>query len=420
MISKDTLRQIAYRQKSLFTAELETVCRELLTRILPWMEDSRIVVLTGIRRCGKSTLLKQLARKQKNWCYFNFEDERLLDFRVQDFELLREVLLEVYGSDECCFFDEIQNVEKFEIFLRRIQDEGKKVVITGSNASLLSRELGTRLTGRYMAFELYPFSFREFLDFKKIKTEPDELFFTEKRVELIEALATYATKGGFPEYLKNEDTEYIQILYENIIYRDIIARYSLKRERLLKELVGLLARQISSRFTYNALKKNLGLSNSITVKEYIGYLSNSYLFFETPKFSFSLKQQLSAPKKIYLIDPVILEVCGSVFSPNKGRILENIIFNELQRRGKEVAYFAGKNECDFVIREKNKVNQLIQVCYSLDDETRDRELAGLEEAMDFCHAASMIIITWEQSFEIPSSSGTIPVIPAWRWLMGKG
>jgi predicted AAA+ superfamily ATPase len=419
MISKDTLRQIAYRQKSLFSAESETVGRELLERILPWMTDRRIVVLTGIRRCGKSTLLKQLSRKEKNWCYFNFEDERLLEFRAKDFELLREVLLEVYGSDECCFFDEIQNVEKFEIFLRRIQDEGKKVIITGSNASLLSRELGTRLTGRYMAFELYPFSFREFLEFKKIKTEPDELFFTEKRVELIEAFASYATRGGFPEYLKNEDTEYIQILYENIIYRDIIARYSLKRERLLKELVGLLARQISSRFTYNALKKNLGLSNSITVKEYIGYLSNSYLFFETPKFSFSLKQQLSAPKKIYLIDPVILEVCGSVFSPNKGRILENVIFNELQRQGKEVAYFAGKNECDFVIREKNKVNQLIQVCYTLDDETHDRELAGLDEAMDFCHAASRIIITWEQSFEIPSSSGTIPVIPAWRWLLGK-
>jgi hypothetical protein len=419
MISKDTLRQIAYRQKSLFTAESETVGRELLMRIIPWMTDRRIVVLTGIRRCGKSTLLKQLSRKQKNWCYFNFEDERLLDFRAQDFELLREVLLEVYGSEEYCFFDKIQNVEKFEIFLRRIQDEGKKVVITGSNASLLSHELGTRLTGRYMAFELYPFSFREFLDFKRIKTEPNEIFFTEKRVELIEALTSYAIKGGFPEYLKNEDTEYIQILYENIIYRDIIARYSLKRERLLKELVGLLARQISSRFTYNALKKNLGLSNSITVKEYIGYLSNSYLFFELPKFSFSLKQQLSAPKKIYLIDPVILEVCGSVFSPNKGRILENIIFNELQRQGKEVAYFAGKNECDFVIREKNKVKQLIQVCYSLDNETHDRELAGLEEAMNFCHSASRIIITWEQSLEIHSASGVIPVIPAWRWLMGN-
>lgn len=417
MISKDTLRQIAYRQKSLFTTESETVDRELLRRIIPWMTDRRIVVLTGIRRCGKSTLLKQLSRKQKNWCYFNFEDERLLDFRVQDFELLREVLLEVYGSDECFFLDEIQNVEKFEIFLRRIQDEGKKVVITGSNASLLSRELGTRLTGRYMAFELYPFSFREFLDFKKIKTEPDEIFFTEKRVELIEALASYATKGGFPEYLKNEDTEYIQILYENIIYRDIIARYSLKRERLLKELVGLLARQISSRFTYNALKKNLGLSNSITVKEYIGYLSNSYLFFEMPKFSFSLKQQLSAPKKIYLIDPVILEVCGSVFSPNKGRILENIIFNELQRQDKEVAYFAGKNECDFITRNKNKTDQAIQVCYSFDDDTRDRELSGLKEAMDFCHTTNGIIITWEQSGEISPDSGTIPIIPAWKWLV---
>jgi hypothetical protein len=417
MISKDTLRQIAYRQRALFTAESETVGRELLDRILPWMEDRRIIVLTGIRRCGKSTLLKQLSRVQKNWCYFNFEDERLLDFRTQDFEMLREVLLEVYGSDECCLFDEIQNVEKFEIFLRRLQDEGKKMVVTGSNASLLSRELGTRLTGRYLAFELYPFSFREFLDFKKIKIAPDELFFTEKRVELITALTSYTIMGGFPEYLKNGDAEYIRILYENIIYRDILTRYSLRHERLLKELIGLLSRQISSRFTYNGLKNNLGLSNSITVKEYIGYLSNSYLFFELPKFSFSLKQQLGAPKKIYLIDPAILEVCGPVFSPNKGRILENIVFNELQRQGKDITYFAGKNECDFITRNKNKTDQAIQVCYSFDDDTRDRELSGLKEAMDFCHADNGIIITWEQSGEISPDSGTISIIPAWKWMV---
>jgi len=418
MITKDTLRQIAYRQKSLFTAESETVRRELLNPLLSFMHDSRILVLTGIRRCGKSTLLGQLSREQKNWCYFNFEDERLLGFNAQDFELLNEVLFEVYGTNDCYFFDEVQNVDAFETFLRRLQDEGKKLVITGSNASLLSRELGTRLTGRYLAFEVYPFSFREFLAFRKIKYEPEEIFFTEKRVELIAAFESYASTGGFPEYLKNHDTEYIRILYENILYRDILTRYGVKRERLFKELVSLLTRQMASRFTYNALKNTLGLSNSITVKEYISYLGNSYLFFELPKFSWSVKQQLSAPKKIYLVDPVILEVCGSVFSPNKGRILENIVFNELKRKGLEIYYFAGKGECDFVVKQNNRVKQLIQVSHTLDGNNRERELAGLAEAAESCRNKNGLVITWEQSGEIQAGANKVRLMPAWQWLTG--
>src|SRR3989344_1960854 len=171
MIQKDTLRQVALKQKDEIPLIGGTVPRDVLDEILRWMPDERVLILTGVRRCGKSTLLKQIMQHTTGWCSVNFEDERLLDFKAQDFELLNEVLIEVYGPANIYFFDEVQNVDKFETFVRRLQEEGKKVVITGSNAALLSKEFGTRLTGRYKAFTVYPLSFQEFLRFKKVEVD---------------------------------------------------------------------------------------------------------------------------------------------------------------------------------------------------------------------------------------------------------
>ena len=250
-------------------------------------------------------------RTKTRYCYINFEDERLLAFRAEEFESLNEVLIEVYGPSETYFFDEIQNIDKFETFVRRLQDEGKKVVITGSNASLLSREFGTRLTGRYKLFEVFPFSFTEFLRFRKITVNKDSPYIPEERVKLVTAFDTYAENGGMPEYMKNRDREYIKTLYDNIIYRDIIARYSIRRQRLVRELVGILSSTISLPFTYNSLKKSLGLKNAITVKEYISYLNGAYLFFELLRFDFSVKKQLNSPRKIYIIDTAFASCTGS-------------------------------------------------------------------------------------------------------------
>ncbi len=293
MIAKETLRQIVANQKSGLFPKTETVRREQLDEIQKWMGDSRILILTGIRRCGKSTLLKQLMRENLEWCYVNFEDERLLDFRAQDFEMLNEVLIEYYGPSKIYFFDEIQNVDKFETFVRRLQDAGKKIIITGSNAVLLSKEFGTRLTGRHKAFEVYPFSFREFLAFGKISFNDADFYAAEKKVKLLGLFGEYLASGGLPEYLKNRDKDYVRAVFENILYKDIIARYSVKREKTLKELVNILATNNACPFTYNSLKKTLGLANAITVKEYISYLSNAYLFFELLKFSYSIKRQLN-------------------------------------------------------------------------------------------------------------------------------
>lgn len=280
MVSKDILKQVVVKQKNEIDLEQKTVERDILKEILKWINDDRVLILTGIRRCGKSTLLKQLMTKTKQWSYINFEDERLLDFKAQDFEMLNEVLIEMYGTTQIYFFDEVQNIEKFETFVRRLQDEGKKVIITGSNAALLSKEFGTRLTGRYKAFEVYPFSFSEYLKFKEVDIKKEDWYDVNKKIRLLKLFEEYITIGGMPEYVKNRDKDYIRTVFENILYKDIITRYSIRREKIIKELVNILATNATTQITYNSLKKTLQLSNAITVKEYISYLSNSYLFFE--------------------------------------------------------------------------------------------------------------------------------------------
>ncbi len=417
MIEKDILRKIVMKQKREITVKQNFVRRELLDEVLKWLKDHRVIILTGIRRCGKSTLLKEIMQIVSNWCYANFEDERFLDFKAQDFEMLNEVLIECYGNADIYFFDEIQNIERFETFVRRLQDEGKKVIITGSNASLLSKEFGTRLTGRYKAFEVYPFSFHEFLQLKNITISKEDYYIIEKKISLIKNFKEYLELGGLPEYLKNKDEEYIRTIYQNILYRDVIARYSIRRQKIIKELINLLGTNISSQFTYNSLKKTLGLGNAITVKEYISYLSNSYLFFELLKFSYSIKQQLNSPRKIYLIDPAFNQICGANFSENKGKILENLVFIQLKRKNKEIYYYADKNECDFIIKDKTKITEAIQVCYILNQTNKKREIAGLLETMEKFNLNKGIIITYEQTEEVDIKDKKIYILPIHKWIM---
>jgi len=417
MITKDNLRQIVSKQKDQKLKIDRLVRRDILDEILNSFKDNRVLILTGLRRSGKSTLLREIMEQKKDYCYINFEDEKFLDFKAQDFEMLNEALIEIYGSPKIYFFDEIQNIDKFETFVRRLQDEGKKVIITGSNASLLSKEFGTRLTGRYKTFEIYPFSFKEFIEFNKIKLENDSFYIPESKVALIKIFGEYLAKGGLPEYLKNNDFDYVRTVFENILYKDIISRYSIKRQKPLKELINILATNISSQFTYNSLKNSIGVSNAITVKEYVSYLNNAYLFFELLRFDFSIKKQLNYPKKIYLIDQIFNRFGGLNFSENKGKILENVVFIELKRKNKEIYYFFIKNECDFVIKDRNKITEAIQVCYELNKENKEREIKGLVEAMDKFKLKEGLILTSENEDEIIVENKKIIVKPIWKWLL---
>ncbi|WP_292424962.1 ATP-binding protein [Methanoregula sp.] len=417
MSSREILRHLVIQQKNQIEKGGDYIERSILPEVLDAFSDNRVLILTGIRRCGKSTLLKQIMQTKTRYCYINFEDERLLDFRAEDFETLNEVLFEVYGMPDIYFFDEIQNIDRFETFVRRLQDQGKKVVITGSNATLLSQEFGTRLTGRYKLFEVYPFSFAEFLRFNRIGTGRDSPYLIEERVRLISAFETYTQTGGMPEYLKNSDPDYIRTLYDNILYRDIIARYSIRRQRLVRELVSMLASSISLPFTYNSLKKTLGLKNAITVKEYISYLSGAYLFFELSKFDYSVKKQLNSPRKIYMIDNAFGILNGFSCSPNTGRLLENIVFVELLRRESKVYYYSGDHECDFIIRCGRKITRAIQVCHELNNDNEDREIGGLLEAMDSFGLLEGIILTSHQEETRKLGDSTITLQPVWKWLI---
>ncbi len=418
MISRETLRHVVIQQREWLERRDKGVEREILSDILRWFEDDRVLVLTGMRRVGKSTLLRQIMDRKDAWAYVNFDDDRLIDFEPADFEKLNEVLHQEYGSPEIYFFDEIQDAPKFEVFVRRLQDSGKKVVITGSNASLLSGELSTRLTGRYRRFEVYPFSFREFLAFRGESYGERDYYITDRKARLIGLLDEYMVEGGLPEYLKTGDPEYVKTLYENIIYRDIVSRYGIRRQRVLKEMVNILLSNIASRFTYNALKKSLSLSNSITVKEYISYLSSAYMLFEVQAFDYSVRRQMNSPKKIYVIDPAFNRIAGFSPTPDRGKLLENLVFLEMKRKGMEIYYYSGKRECDFIVRRENRFLP-VQVSYEITDKNREREAEGLIEAANATKSKEGWIITHDYEAKTTLEDVNIRFIPALKWLLSE-
>ncbi|KAF0237586.1 MAG: hypothetical protein FD181_1824 [Prolixibacteraceae bacterium] len=384
-----------------------------------YLYNQEIVVITGIRRCGKSTLLQQIRSEQSEKDYFiNFDDERLIQFRVEDFQILYETFIELFGVQKTFYFDEIQNIAGWERFVRRLHDYGNKVFITGSNANMLSRELGTHLTGRYVSHELYPFSFREFLEYKGKVPLPSEIYSTEGKSEIKALFSQYFSVGGFPVFLENQNDNYIKSLYENILYRDVMVRNNLTNEKEIMELVYYLASNVSRLSSFNSLAKTIGVKNASTVSNYLQFIQNTYLIFQINKFDFSLKKQIQNTKKTYFIDQALITRLGFLFSEEKGRLLENIVFVELKRRGHEVYYFSAKNECDFLIRRGNQITTAIQVCFSFDtQETKTREINGIREAMKTYSLSEGLILTNDTEEEITSDSQTIRVVPVWKWAL---
>src|SRR3989338_3420328 len=401
MMLKETLRDIVKSQRKNLE-EIETgVIREKLDDIdlnLPFA-----LVISGVRRCGKSTLLLQLIRKRKNFYYFNFEDPRTAAFDVDDFQKLNDVFVEENGKSDYYFFDEIQNAQKWEIFVRQMLDKKMHFVLTGSNASLLSKELGTRLTGRHLRFELFPFSFREFL--KLTKKKPG-----------IDSFKSYLKKGGFPQYIKDKRNEILYELLNDIITRDIVIRYNLRNSKLVKEIAVYMSTNIGKEFSYRSLKETFGLGSVNTLISLISYFEDSYLFFTVPRFSYSLKKQIKNPKKIYAIDNGLSATNSASFSEDKGRMLENAVFLHLRRKYKNIFYFREKHECDFLVVEKNNIIAAIQVCYELNDDNKEREIKGLQEALENLNLKEGLILTFDQEDELSVVNKKITVMPVWKWL----
>lgn len=418
-MNKTEIKRVIIAQNE---AEIESkyVQRDLLISAQDWQNDPFIRIVAGVRRCGKSTLLQHIRQHNQEKSYsLNFDDNRFAGFTGNDFEKVYESFHELYESERTWYFDEIQNIIGWEKFVRRLHNEGQKVYITGSNARMLSRELGTHLTGRYIQTELFPFSFNEFLRFKKIKIEKNDFYSPRKSIALKKAFVDFVLSGGFPEFLQTKKNEYLKNLYENIIYRDVVARYNIRNARTLIEMLHFLISNISKEASYNSLKNIFGIANANTVKEHISYFENSYLLFSINKFDYSLKKQLANPKKIYTIDTGLANSVSFQFSENFGRQLENIIFLELRRKSLGIYYHKNKHECDFIIRQKGEIIKAIQVCQSLENQsTRKREITGLIEAMQNYKLQTGFIITEDEEETITENGLTIRILPAWKWLLG--
>ncbi|MBI2665767.1 ATP-binding protein [Candidatus Woesearchaeota archaeon] len=404
MLRKETIVEVVRSQREyLEKSELGTA-RENFEEL--YIEDSFALVITGIRRCGKSTFLHQILKKQKRGYYLNLEDPRLDGFELFDFNKTEIIMKEEYGDGGIYFFDEIQNIPQWEKFIRYLVDKKERVVITGSNASLLSKELGTKLTGRHLQIEMFPFSFKEFLRFKK--KSPSLIQFEE-----------YFSTGGFPEYLKKENPNILHELLSDVIMKDIAIRFGIKNTVILNKIAIYLLSNCGSEFSYNALKKAFEVKSVQSVIDYVSYFENAYLLFSVPLFSYSYKKQQVNQKKIYSIDNGFSYANSASFSKNKGKMLENVVFLGLRRKYKEIFYFKEKNECDFVIKEKEKVIKAIQVCLEFNEETKQREITGLLSALNEFKLGQGLILTNQQEDAFIIDGKKILVQPVWKWLLEK-
>jgi predicted AAA+ superfamily ATPase len=240
----------------------------------------------------------------------------------------------------------------------------------------------------------------------------------EGRSDLKAMFSKFVLFGGFPVFLENQNDNYMKSLYENILYRDVMVRNNLTNEKELLELVYYLASNVSRLSSFNSLAKTIGIKNASTISNYLQFIQNTYLIFQVNKFDFSLKKQIQNPRKTYFIDQALVTRLGFLFSEEKGRLLENIVFIELKRRGHEVFYYSGKNECDFLIRQGTQITNAIQVCYSFDTpETKARELTGLTEAMKIYFLQEGFILTNDIEEDIAIDGLNIRIVPVWKWML---
>ena len=402
MLFNELIEKAVLSQKETFHREERVINRDLTQKIK--LQNKFAVIISGIRRSGKSTLMKSIARKIKHFYYISFEDPRLMGFDLEDFERLESIFNKVYGKSDYYFFDEIQLVAKWEFYIRKLLDQNKFVVITGSNASLLSRELGTKLTGRNLRYELFPFSYKEFLAFSN-KSKGTASF------------SEYLINGGFPEYLLLKEPKILQDLLVDSLFRDIAIRHRIKNVKQLNELAVYLISNVSKEFSYNSLRKMFNLGSTNSVSKFISFLEESYLLFSLPKFDYSLKKQIVNPKKVYCIDNGLITQNSKTFSNDFGKLLENSVFINLKSKQKELFYFKGNKECDFVVRIGSKIEEAYQVCYILDDFNKEREINGLIEALNEFNLKEGFILTLNQEDEFLIEGKKIHILPTWKWLL---
>lgn len=405
VILQETIRQVVRSQREELESLEPGIEREAL-RDVP-LDIPFAVILSGIRRCGKSTLLRQLAKELRSYAYLNFEDPRFVGLSPPDFPRLEKALEEEYGPTDHYLLDEVQAMRGWETFVRAELDRGKRFVITGSNASLLGTPLGTKLTGRHLRKELFPFSYAEYL--KSRETAPGP-----------RSLKEYLMEGGFPSYLRYHRSEILRELFMDILSRDILAHHPVRGSTNLRELATYLMSNPAKEASLRTLSGLFHLRSQTTASRFVAYLEDSYLLQTIPVYDPSLKRRLRNPRKSYAIDTGLAAANSLSFSEDRGGALENSVFLHLRRSFREIFYFKGKGVCDFVVRDRGKVHSVIQVCYELTETNQERELQGLGEALDRLDIAEGTIVTLDQEDSLCVGNRRAKVVPAWKWMITRG
>lgn len=400
MIRQEEISYVIHSQRAIFKKLDGGFPREALMHIPT--ADAYVTIITGIRRCGKSTLLLQLLRtKYQDALYLNFDDIRLAAFETNDFVRVHREIEKI--GIRVLFFDEIQLIKNWEMFVHQLLREGYKVFVTGSNAAMLSIELGTHLTGRHLSLELFPFSYNEFISFNKIESSE-------------EAIKMYIQTGGIPEFVKTGLSQVIYTLVDDILMRDIAIRHAIRDIQSLRQLAVYLISNCGNLVSANKLVGMFEVKSATTFLEYFSFLRDAYLLDFVPLFNHSLKVQARNPKKVYVLDMGIYSELSVSASENFGRRLENLVFLHLRRKYKQIFYYKKTGECDFITMEKGRLIAAIQVCMTITDENFSRELSGVLEAMHELKIKKGYIITLNQQDIIEKNGCIIEIIPAHEFL----
>lgn len=381
-----------------------------------------IKVITGPRRAGKS-VFTFLSLQDKNFAYINFDDEEIINSKSD--QLLKSIF-EVYGETKILFFDEIQNFDNWELFINKLHRRGFNVVITGSNSKLLSKELASSLTGRYIAHQILPFNFYEVLQAKNYEFKNLQFITPENKGRLLNLLNEYLKAGGYPEIVtKDIDFKnYLETLTEAVLFKDIVKRYNIRYPQSLYNLYLNLLNSFTKEVSFQSLMKNSNLNSVSSVQKYVSYLEDAYMITLLNRFSFKVKEQIKAPKKVYTYDNGMITVKSFRFMENPGRMLENLVFIELVKLGfipnHHIFYYKSpyQREVDFIIKENLKVTSAIQVAYELNtSEVINREVKGLVDASKELNCENLFILTWDTESEEEFNGKKIIISPVWKFLL---
>jgi predicted AAA+ superfamily ATPase len=358
--------------------------------------------------------------------YFNFDDEVLSSAGGIDTNELMKELHAAYGQIKTILFDEIQNLPNWELFVNRLHREGYNLVLTGSNAHLLSKELATHLTGRHMPIEILPFDFNEFLKAKKFTIHPEYASLPQERGELLNLMENYMLNGGFPEVAVNnvDPKDYLEVLFDALLFKDVVKRHKVKFSTQISNLGGHLINNFANLYTVRKLLEILNLKSASTTEKYIKYLEEAYLVFSLLRYSPQSVQRIKSPRKVYAVDSGFISAKAVQHSPDKGKLMENLVFIELVKRGvkinRELFYYKTRNdkEVDFVIKKGHVVTELIQVCYeTINADVEQRETRALFEASEELKVNKLMVLTWDEKREVEKDGLKVEFKPLHEWLL---